>query len=116
MGFHRVMFWFKNLSRSTRIADQHLLFMFSSILTFNFHLTQGLYLAFLGKNGLLWELESGSIVVSWSTHIVQQLLLTSPNQTDGLSCLYSQFLQQPADRPTDRNSTFKPYQSLIFKV
>ena len=53
LGIHRVrVIVQKHFFRSTHIAEEHLFSMFPSSLTFIFGLNQGLFLIYLGQNGL----------------------------------------------------------------
>ena len=57
---------------STHVVDQLLFSIVPLILTFDFDLILGPFLAFLGPNGLFLELRSSKTVLG-STHVVEQL-------------------------------------------
>ena len=58
---------------STHIMQQLLFSLFPSILMFDFDLILGLFLTFLGPNGLFLGAMWGSKTVLGSTHVVEQL-------------------------------------------
>ena len=58
---------------STHIVQQLLFSLFPSILMFDFDLILGLFLTFLGPNGLFFGSMWGSKTVLGSTHVVEQL-------------------------------------------
>ena len=58
---------------STHVVQQLLFSLFPSILMFDFDLILGLFLTFLGTNGLFLGSMWGSKTVLGSTHVVEQL-------------------------------------------
>ena len=63
---------------STHIVQQILFSLFPSILMFDFDLILGLFLTFLGPNGLFLGSMWGSKTVLGSTHVVEHNFLCFP--------------------------------------